>query len=52
MAISYHRLKNNYYVVYCLSSDEKPTASVGGLLIEIDTFKLFYVVADEWVEKA
>ncbi len=50
MAISYLRLKNNSALLFCLSSDVKPTASAGFLLHETDTGKTFYVSASAWQE--
>ena len=48
MAISYLRLKNNSALVFCLSSDTKPSAVNGYLLHETDTGNTFYVSESTW----
>lgn len=50
MAIKYLRLKDNKALVTCLSSDTKPTAVAGYILIEEDTGDVFYESASAWVK--
>ena len=48
--IKYLRLKDNKALVTCLSSDTKPTAVTGYILIEEDTGDVFYESAAAWVK--
>lgn len=48
--IKYLRLKDNKALITCLSSDTKPTAVTGHILIEEDTGDVFYESAAAWVK--
>lgn len=52
MAVKYNKLKGNRALITCLSSDAKPIATEGFLLIEEDTADIYYVVTGAWVLKS
>lgn len=51
MSISYYPSSSGKAIITCLSSDTKPTAPNGCILIEEDTGKIFLRTAGAWVEK-